>query len=66
MCFSPEGYSLIEAIWVCAAPSGRVFALFWSEKRVYTLLTSGLESVMVYEGTAVVDRCVRRFRIPTE
>ena len=25
-----EGYSLIQAVQVCAAPTGRVFAPFWS------------------------------------
>ena len=31
------GYSLMQAITVCAAPKGRVFAPFWSEKRAKTL-----------------------------
>ena len=32
-----RGYSLMQAITVCAAPKGRVFAPFWSEKRAKTL-----------------------------
>ena len=32
-----RGYSLMQAILVCAAPKGRVFAPFWSEKRAKTL-----------------------------
>ena len=44
------GYSLIKAIWVCAAPSVRVFARFGLKTGIH-VAHFGLESGTVFEGT---------------
>ena len=42
------------SFYICAAPRGRVFAPFWSEKRYTGIAHFGLESGMVFEGTTGV------------
>ena len=53
------------AIGICAAPSGRVFAPFWSAKTGIHFVHFGLESGMLFEGTT---ECMNVFivSIPNE
>ena len=44
-----EEYSLIQAIWPCAALSGRVFALFGPKTGIHFVHFS-LESGMIFDG----------------
>ena len=57
----PRGeYSLIKAMYVCAAPKGRVFVPFWSESGCkLSLFWSG--RVLVFEGTTGVYERIHRF-----
>ena len=43
---NPGGYSLIKAIWVCAAPKGRVFGPFWFENTL--LMLEALNGVVAF------------------
>ena len=47
------GGGAILILYMCRPP-GRVFALFWSEKRYTSFANSALESDMVFEGTTGV------------
>ena len=44
----PGGYSLIKAIWVCAAPKGRVFGPFWFENTLLILVCFPFLSVLPF------------------
>ena len=57
---SPGGYSLIKAMYVCAAPKGNVFAPFWSENG-YRLPLFWSGRVLVFEGTTGVYKRIHRF-----
>ena len=61
---SPGGYSLIKAMYVCAAPKGNVFAPFWSENG-YRLPLFWSGRVLVFAGT---KECMNVFilSIPNE
>ena len=57
---APGEYSLIKAMYVCAAPKGRVFAPFWSENG-YRLSLFWSERVLVFEGTTGEYERIHRF-----
>ena len=54
-----RGYYLIEAVWVCAAPSGRVFEPFWSDNG-YTLCRFWSGIGFGFEGTTRVYERIYR------
>ena len=55
-----ELYSLIIALWVCAAPKGMVFVPFRSERRI-DFAYFGLNSGMVFEGIREGHERICRF-----
>ena len=57
---APGEYSLLKAMYVCAAPKGRVFAPFWSENG-YRLSLFWSGRVLVFEGTTGVYERFHRF-----
>ena len=60
---APGEYSLIKAMYVCAAPKGRVFAPFWSENG-YRLSLFWSGRVLVFEGRVVQYCRPESSRIP--